>query len=180
MNQKKVYSWSKWAILVALVVALYNGWILLPGFYKDSHFRFEAPKRHNIMRNDSALTIYLRNDVQIRIFARCHHYPFQNHSELLGDKCWIRIFLVGSKLKFENHTEFHVKDISWWKKPSQIGTSIMVIESDHEWAEVRFKSNRHPSKIQLQIPTLTIGDEKIDVPIVIGSYVEKIRFSFGW
>ena len=180
LNKKKVYKWSALAILASFAIALYNGWILLPGFYKDSYFRFNVPEGIETMGNDSVLTILIRKDVEIRVFARCHHYPFQDHSQLISDKCWIRVFLEGSKLKFADHTNFFVEDISWWKQPHQIDLKVKVFKSEKEWAQLSFKDSRHPNSIQLYIPAVTIEGKLINVPVLTGNFVKKIKFSFGW
>jgi len=119
-------------------MALYNGWIVLPGFYKDSYFRFDAPEGIETMGNGWVLTIFIRKDVEIRVFSRCHHYPFQDHSKLVSSRCRIEIHPEGSKLKFSNHTRFFVEDNSRWEKPHQIDIWVEVFESEEEWAQLKF------------------------------------------
>jgi hypothetical protein len=99
---------------------------------------------------------------------------------LISNRCWIRIFLEGPKLKFSNHTRFTVEDISRWEEPYQIAIWVEVFESEGEWAQVSFKDAGHPNSIRLYIPAVTIEGEVINVPVMTGNFVEKARFSFGW
>jgi hypothetical protein len=63
MNEKKVYKWSGLAALAAISIALYNGWILLPGFYKDSYFRFDTPEGIETIGTERVLTTFIRKGV---------------------------------------------------------------------------------------------------------------------
>lgn len=176
MHKKKVYKWLSLTISTILALALYNGWILLPGFYKESYYRFDTPDGIDIISNHSVLTFKIQKDVKIRVFARCHHYAFQDNSKVIDNKCLISVFLDGYKLKFANHTEFIVEDIYEQNKSHQIDTEVRVIESKKEWARIKFKNENHPNSIRLLIPEVTIEEKLINTPVLTGNYVEKIRF----
>ena len=176
MNKKKV---SKWLFLITftiLALVLYNGRILLPGFYKESYFRFDISDGIDIISNNSVFTFKIQKDVNIRVSGRCHHYAFQDHSKVIDNRCTIKVFLDDYKLKFANHTEFIVEDIYEQNKSHQIDTEVSVVESKKEWAIIKFKNEKHPNSIQLLIPAVTIEEKLINTPVLTGNYVEKIRF----
>ena len=95
-------------------------------------------------------------------------------------KCDSANFLEVAILKFADHTKFFVEDISWWKQPHQIDLKVKVFKTEEEWAQLSFKDSRHPNSIQLYIPAVTIEGKLINVPVLTGNFVKKIKFSFGW
>lgn len=173
---KKTHKWLAVGALVVLAITLYNGWILIPGFYVESHFRFDTPEGVKFQVRNNGAIITFSNGEEVGVFSNCHHYPFQNYSQLISEQCVIKVFLNDPKLKFSNHTKFFVEDTSWWKEPYPIGTLVEVFESEHEWAQLDFMNTNHPNSIRLYIPDLTIEGRLIKVPILTGHFVKDVSF----
>lgn len=173
---KKTHRWLAVGALVVLAITLYNGWVLLPGFYVESYYKFDTPEGVKFQERDNWAIITFNNGEEIRISSSCHHYPFQTYSQLITEQCVIKVFLEGSKLKFSDHAKFVVEDIGWWKEPYPIGTLVEVFESEREWAQLDFRNTKHPNSIRLYIPDLTIEGRLIKVPMLTGDFVKDVSF----
>lgn len=173
MNKKKV---SKWLFLITFTILALVFYILLHVSYKASYYKFDTPDSIDIISNNSVLRFKIHKDINIRVFGRCHHYAFQDHSKVIDNRCTIKVFLEDYKVKFSNHTEFIVEDIYGQNKSNKIDTKISVVESKEEWAIIKFKNEKHPNRIRLLIPPVIIEEKLINPPVLTGKYVEEIRF----